>query len=447
MKAVIIGNGTSGKSANKLMKKLGYQTFVVDDKKTRLTQKLCEKLLFGLDILVLSPGVSSEHVLVREAKEKNIEVVSEFEVGARLISSKVIAITGTNGKTTTVSLTGELLQKEGRHVYVGGNIGTAVSSFCAQVLPEDITVLEASSFQLENILHFHPHIAVFLNISPDHLNRHKTMQNYINAKMRIFEKQTEKDFAVLNLDDKPLMEQDFTSLRSEIYYFSTKKECKGCYVKRGCIYFSDGVTSVFVMRVKDIPLAGDHNISNVLASLLACILAGEKIKDLPPKVKAFKGVSHRLEYVCEVNGVTFINDSKATNVSSTMVALRAMNEPTTLILGGSDKGFDFDQLFGDLPPIVKNVVAIGETASKILHSANKFNISNVFYAKSFKEGVRLAFDLASFGEVVLLSPACASFDMFKNFEERGKVFIKIVRELEKSENRKIRNKKGKKIQA
>lgn len=446
MKALIIGNGASGKSASKLMKKLGYDTFVIDEKRVKLSNILINKLLCGLDVLILSPGVSIFHPLVLRAKALNIETVGELEIGFRFLSCKSVAITGTNGKTTTVSLVSKLLENGERKVYVGGNIGIAVSSFCMLPKPSDIAVLEVSSFQLESILHFHPHIAVLLNITPDHLNRHKTMENYIKTKFRIFENQTSKDFAVLNLDDKVICEQDTSFIKSEIYYFSTKNECKGCYCKNDSIYFSDGVVSQFVMRISDVSLSGEHNLSNVLAGLLCAILSGEKISLLSDKVKAFKGISHRLEYVTEINGVTFINDSKATNISSTLVAIKAMSEPTTLIIGGSDKGFDFDEFFENLSPLIKNIVVIGETKEKILSSAKKFNISNVFVASTFKEAVYLAYNLSSANEVVLLSPASASFDMFKNFEQRGRVFIKIVREIERIENRKVRGKKAKKIQ-
>ena len=200
------------------------------------------------------------------------------------------------------------------------------------------------------------------------------------------------------------------------------------------------------MRISDIPLQGEHNLSNVLAGLCSAILFGEKIDTLGEKVKAFKGVSHRLEFVSEINGITFINDSKATNISSTIVAIKAMKEPTTLILGGSDKGFEYDELFENFSPIIKNIVAVGETKEKIVKSAKKFNVINVFQAKTFKEAVFLSFSLASENETVLLSPASASFDMFSNFEERGRVFVKTVREIAKIENRKIRNQKIKKEQ-
>jgi len=442
MKALIFGNGASGKSAANLMKKLGFDTFVIDDKRKKITPSLEEKLLKNLDKFILSPGVPYNTALANRARLNGTEVIGEFEMGTRMLSCPSVAVTGTNGKTTTVTLLGSLLEDSFDRVFVGGNIGVPVSSFCMETKKEDIAALEVSSFQLESSTEFHPHVAAILNITPDHLNRHKSMENYTRIKFKIFENQTKNDFAILNLDDPALVECDTSFIRSEIFYFSTKMCCRGCYCKDGSIYFNDGMNDRYIMSVRDIPLSGQHNVSNVLAALLLAILAGAKVELLPQKVKAFKGVSHRLEYVAEVGRVTFINDSKATNISSTIVAVSAMNEPTTLILGGSDKGFDFDELFLNMPSIIKNFVVIGETKNKILESAKKFNISNVFEAKNFKEGVYLAYELSGPDETVLLSPAAASFDMFRNFEERGRVFIKIVREIEKIENRKVRGKKS-----
>lgn len=443
MKAVIMGSGISGKGALKLLKKLKFDVFLIDEKKVKLSARLKEKLLSGLDILVLSPGICIDNLFVQEAKENGVEVVSELELGSRLIASKFIAVTGTNGKTTTVSLIGKLLEGE-QKIFIGGNIGRAVSSFSLQTKKDDQVVLEVSSFQLESTNFFHPHIAVMLNISTDHLSRHKTMKNYISEKLKIFRNQTAEDFAVINLDDDIVMEQDLSFIKSEIYFFSTKNECKGCYCKNDCIYFSDGSFSQFLMKKDDILLQGEHNLSNVLAGLCAVILQGANIETLKQKVAMFKGISHRLEFVAEVAGVTFINDSKATNIGGTIVAIKAMTEPTTLILGGSDKGFEYDELFENLTSNIKNIVVIGETKQKILQSAKRHNVANVFEAKTFKDAVWLAFELSTENETVLLSPASASFDMFANFEERGKVFAKIVREIAKIENRKIRNKKAKK---
>lgn len=445
MKALIIGTGISGKSVNRLLKKQGYRTFIFDDRKCNL-ELVRDRLFDGLSLVIVSPGVCLENEVVKLAKEKGIEVVGELEYASRFLSCDYIAITGTNGKTTTTSLVYDLFDKVLCQTYKGGNIGIPVSSFALDTEKEDKVVLEVSSFQLETIKTFKPKVACLLNITPDHLNRHKTMQNYIQTKMKIFENQTNEDYAILNFDKKTILKKYFPKIKSQIYYFSTKNVCKGCYSKNGSIYFNDGTESKFIMKTSAVPLAGEHNLANALASLLSAILYGETNFDhLRNMLTKFKGVSHRLEFVKEIGGVSFINDSKATNIDSTIVAMKAMSEPTTLILGGSDKGFDFDELFDNFPKIIKNIIVIGQTQAKIIASATKKGVSNVYEAKSLKDAVFLGYSLSKKGETVLLSPACASYDMFKNFEQRGKVFVKVVRELERVENRKISNKKTKKV--
>ncbi len=445
MKALILGAGISGKSANKLLKKLGYSTYLLDDKKKISYKGLLDRLLCDLSLLVVSPGVELDHPIVCLAKEKNIEVVGELELGFRFLKCPAIAITGTNGKTTTTTLAGELLKGE-KNVFVGGNIGTAVTSFALQTETSDLAVLEVSSFQLESISRFAPHIAVLLNITSDHLNRHKTFENYKNAKLRIFENQTEADYAILNLDDAVVMGINKEKIKAQKLYFSTKSECEGCYLKNGNIYFSFGGKTEMMFSASEIPLIGEHNISNALAALLIAKLLGYETQNLREKIHKFRGVSHRLEYITEIDGVTFINDSKSTNISSCVVAMRATNEPTTLILGGSDKGLIFDELFSAMPSSIKNIVVLGETKQKIIEASKRFSVSNVYEAETLKEAVLIAKSLASSGETILFSPACASFDMFENYEQRGKIFTKIVREIEKSENRKIFAKKRKKVQ-
>lgn len=430
MKALIIGNGVSGKAANKLLKKLGYSTYILDDNKNFKSIKLRDRLISSLSLLVVSPGISLDHELVKEAKKRKIPVIGELELGASYLPCEIVAITGTNGKTTTTSLVGELLNTND-NVFIGGNIGTAVSSFALNAKCSDRVVLEVSSFQLESTTYFHPHIACLLNITPDHLNRHKTMKNYIDAKLNIFKNQTIKDFAIINLDDPLVSSLNLRKLKAKVFYFSTRKKCKGCYVENNNIYFYDGKVTEFIMPVSELQLKGEHNLSNVLAGLMCGIILNIPRDFLVSVIHNFKGVEHRLEYVAEVNGVTYINDSKATNISSTLVAIKAMSEPTTLILGGSDKGYEFDELMLNISPVIKNIIVVGETKSKILAAAERCNVSNVYEANTFKEAVKFAAGLAEKGENVLLSPACASFDMFQNFEQRGKVFKSIVKSLKK----------------
>ena len=428
-KILVIGKGISGKGASKLLKDLGFRTYVVDDKKKFGFSYLKQKLFDGLSMVVVSPGVELSHELVVEAKKRGIEVVGELEFASRYLVSDNIAITGTNGKTTTTSLVGHLLSGGQRTVRVAGNIGKALSTVVLDSTMLDITVIEVSSFQLETICYFKPKIACLLNISEDHLNRHKTMENYIKTKFRIFENQEPYDKAILNLDDPIIMGQDLTAIKSEVFFFSLKTECKGCYLKDGKIYFNDGNQTKFVMDESLIALKGKHNIANALAGILASILIGETIENICLRMPSFKGAKHRLEYVAEINGVTFINDSKATNISSTIVAMQAMTEHFSIILGGSDKGYEFDKLFEDKNPLLKNVIVLGETKQKILDSVGRQGVSNVYEVKSFKDAVNLAYELSESGETVLLSPACASFDMFTSYEQRGDVFCNIVRGL------------------
>lgn len=441
-KALIIGAGVSGKSVNKLLKKIGVKTYIVDDKKKFKFKPLKDRLFSGLSFVIVSPGVEPCHQLIQEAKNRGVAIYGELEFATQFLCSQIVAITGTNGKTTTTTLIYEIL-KRAYSCFVGGNIGIPVSSFCLK--SHDVSVLEVSSFQLENISTFKPHIACLLNISPDHLNRHKTMENYVKAKLNVFKNMDKNGFACINKDDAFINALDLSFIKSKRFYFSTKVECIGCYVKKDCIYFNNGIEKIKLLNVNQIPLLGEHNLSNVLCACLVACLMGVDKKLLSNTIVNFKGVSHRLEFVCSINGIDFINDSKATNISSTIVAVKAMNKPTTLILGGSDKGFDFDPLFEYMTDKIKNFVVVGQTAPKIIQAAERIKMSNVFEARSFKEAVKLAYNLAGEGENVLLSPACASFDMFSSFEERGRVFVSLVREIEKYENSKISNKKKGKV--
>lgn len=430
MKALVVGYGLSGKSAKKLLKKMGYKVIVVEDDKSEKYYKIRDSLFSGLSLIVVSPGVKPDSEIIARAKENNIKVVGEFELGANQVFGDKIAITGTNGKTTTTTLAYEIMKSEFKSTFVGGNIGIPVSSFAYKTNSKSKTVLEVSSFQLDTIEKFKPHIAVILNITPDHLNYHKSMENYVKAKLNIFKNQDEKDFLILNKDDEFLMSQDFSSCKSQIYYFSLKEKCKGCYEKGGDIFYFDGKNNRFIMKTKDICLMGNHNIENALCAILSGILSDIAPSKIANVVHNFKGLEHRLEYVTKKQNVVFINDSKGTNISSTIVAMKAIKEPTTLILGGSDKGYGFDELFDSMPNNVKRIVVIGETKDKILMASKKYKKCENYQAGSMKDAVYLSYQLTRFkGGVVLLSPACASFDMFSGYEERGDVFKRYVKRL------------------
>ena len=442
-RALIVGNGKSGKSANKLLKKLGYITYVTDDEQKNLSKLYKrDRFISSLSLIVLSPGISVEHEIVKIAKKYGIDYLCEFELGVLMLNCENVMVTGTNGKTTTTLLATHLLDgSEYENVYMGGNIGIPVTSFSCDSSNKDIAVLEASSFQLETKKRARAHISAFLNISPDHLSRHVTMKNYIDAKMKIFENQTENDFAIINYDDKTLRELSL-GLKSKVLYFSTKEEVEGCFVKDESIYFKCGENLSKVASVYDLKILGEHNLQNALCAILIAILLGQDLKLIKKNLSTFTGVSHRIEFVMDIDNVSFYNDSKATNIASTIVAIKAMKVPTTIILGGSDKGLEYDDLFLNQYSNIKNYICMGETKKKIVETANKYDVSNVYEVDTMKEAIDLSFSLSKNGEAVLLSPACASFDMFSSYEERGKVFMKLVREKAKHvDKQKRKNKK------
>lgn len=430
MKALIIGSGISGRSAYDHLKNEGVEVLFAkaeDINSKTFDDGYLDRLFEGLSFIVTSPGIDSKIKLLKEAKKRKIKIVGEFELGANLIKGDVIAVTGTNGKTTTVTLINYLLKDSGKRVFLGGNVGVPVTSFASKTKNDDISVLECSSFQLESVQKFHAHIAVLLNITEDHLNRHKTMENYIKCKQRIVKNQTKNDYLLVNADDELVM-QNIPKTKAKIYYFSTKKQVYGCYAKRGCIYFNDNLVEKKLVSLKNIKLVGEHNISNIICSVLAVYLE-TKNEDLLKNIENFESVPHRIEYIKTIDGVAFYNDSKATNIDSTLVALKSFKCGINLILGGSDKGYDFDKLFSKMPKNVKNIAIFGETKNKLQASANKFGFKNYYICDSLKASTILSFELAKPKEVVLLSPACASFDCFSNYEERGNFFKKIVKEI------------------
>lgn len=434
-KVLVVGKGISGKSAINFLKKMGYEALAVDD--FDLTEKgdidkFLSGLLCGLLFVVKSPGVSYDSVIIKRALKENLTVIDELELGAHFLKGKTVAVTGTNGKTTTVSLIKFLLDGTGRKVLLGGNTGTPVTSLASGSEDCGINVLECSSFQLENLKEFSPHIAAILNITVDHLSRHKTMENYIKAKQNITKYQTGDDYLLLNADDEILM-QNIPQTRAKIFFFSTKNKVVGCYIRGKSIYFNDNLHEIKLAKISDIKIPGEHNLSNILCAVLAVFLLTNDIT-LFEKLPQFLGVSHRIEFVKVLNEIAVYNDSKATNIASTLVALKSFKQKINLILGGSDKGYDYDELFEKLPKNVKSIVAVGETKGKIAASAKKFGFDNIFQTNSFKNAVILCYKNCKAGEILLLSPASASFDFFKNFEERGNVFKKIIEEISLNEN-------------
>ena len=353
-------------------------------------------------------------------------VVGEIELAAQFLPGPIVAITGSNGKTTTTTLTGEILAAGGLLTLVGGNIGTPAISLAGRATLDTVIVLEVSSFQLETVQTFRPRIAVVLNVTPDHLDRHKTIEMYVDAKARIFENQKGDDFAVLNADD-PTCVTMAARTRAQVFWFSRQNEVKlGAWVRDGNILFRNGRGQREIMQVSEIPLKGAHNLENVLAAVCAGALMDCSPETIRQAVREFKAVEHRLEFVATIRGVGYYNDSKATNVDATIKALESFPANIHLILGGKDKGSDYSVLNELLRQRVKRVYTIGAAAGKI---ESQIKGVEVVQAETLENALRKANAVAKAGDVVLLAPACASFDQFKNYEQRGRVFKEIVRGL------------------
>jgi UDP-N-acetylmuramoylalanine--D-glutamate ligase len=377
-------------------------------------------------LIVVSPGVPVDAPLLVQARAMGEAVIGEIELAAQFLPGPLVAITGSNGKTTTTTLTGEILTAGGLSTLVGGNIGTPAISLAERAKPETVIVLEVSSFQLETIQTFRPKVAVVLNVTPDHLDRHRTFEAYVDAKARMFENQQGGDFAVLNADD-PTCVGMAARTRAQVFWFSRQKEVKqGARVRDGNILFRDGAQQREIMQVSEIPLKGAHNLENVLAAVSAGALMGCAPEKIRQAVRDFKAVEHRLEFVATIRGVDYYNDSKATNVDATIKALESFPANIHLILGGKDKGSDYTVLNDLLRQRVKRVYTIGAAAEKIESQVKGVEI---VHAETLENALRKANALALAGDVVLLAPACASFDQFKSYEHRGKVFKEIVRGL------------------
>ena len=381
------------------------------------------------DYIVISPGIPLDLSLIKEAKKLGKEVISEIELAYRLTKSKIAAITGTNGKTTTTSLLGYIVKKSERNVYVVGNIGEPMIGKINYATANDIFVLEVSSFQLESTFLFRPHISAILNITPDHLNRHKTMENYIDTKCKVFKNQTEADFTILNKDDKVTLKLA-SKPTSKVLLFSRNEVLQeGAFIKDGYLKIAFEGKERTIIKTNDIYIQGKHNIENALAASLMAYCLGVEAEFIKEGLKEFKGVPHRLEYVCDINGVEYYNDSKGTNPDSSIKAIEAINKPIILIAGGIDKGSSFESFVKAFKKKAKALILIGETAAKIENQAKAQGFTNIYKAKELEEAVLKAKNISLSGDVVLLSPACASWDMFKSFEERGNLFKSIVKKI------------------
>lgn len=442
-KISVIGAARSGIGAAKLIKKAGGVPFVSDSGNEIKLSDSIKKLndegiafeinehsgkVYDCDLLVISPGVPSDAEVIKEATKRNIKIISEIELAASFCKGNIVAVTGTNGKTTTTSLCGHLFNVCGNKTYTAGNIGVAFSEIAYDVKENEFVALEVSSFQLDFIDKFKPKAAVILNITPDHLNRYDNkFENYIASKLRIYKNQDENDYLILNKDDSVLNE-NVAQRKSKTFYFSLSEVLNnGAYKSADQIIYNSESKLEFAFPINEIQLKGNHNYANAMAVITAAKIFGfdnEKIKE---GLRTFKGVEHRLEFVREIDGVKFINDSKATNVDSVWYALQSFDEPIFLILGGQDKGNDYNKIKKLVEDKVKKIYAIGSSAEKIFNFFHSF--VKVELKVSLEDAVNAANKESRQGEVVLLSPACASFDMFDNYEHRGKVFKEAVNKL------------------
>ena len=446
-RVLVVGLGKSGVASALFLKAHGARVTVSDTKSgddlrneipTLLDHGITvetgghgERTFRGQDLIVVSPGVPIDAAPLVQARSLGEMVIGEIELAAQFLPGPIVAITGSNGKTTTTTLAGEILAAAGLLTLVGGNIGTPAISLAERAKPESVVVLEVSSFQLETIRTFHPKVAVVLNVTPDHLDRHRTLEAYVDAKARIFENQRSEDFAVLNADD-PTCVGMAKRTQARVFWFSRQREVKqGAWVRDGAIVFQDGsghekTVQREIMLASEIPLKGAHNLENVLAAVSAGILMGCAPEKIRQAVLDFKAVEHRLEFVATVRGVDYYNDSKATNVDATIKALESFPANIHLILGGKDKGSDYSVLNDLLRQRVKRVYTIGVAAAKI---ESQIKNVEVVHAETLENALGKANAAAEPGDVVLLAPACASFDQFKNYEQRGQVFKEIVRGL------------------
>ncbi len=380
-------------------------------------------------LIVPSPGVPLDIPPLKRARELGIPLWSEIELGCRWTAAPIVAITGTNGKTTTTALIGRIMDEAGKNVFVGGNIGIPFVSKAEELGSDDVAVLEVSSFQLEATEEFRPKVALILNITPDHLDRHGSMAGYIEAKARIFANQNQDDYLVLNWDDEETRKLAPRS-RTRVIFFSRKHKLEeGIFVADGQIVALFAGEHEPIIPVSDIGIKGGHNLENALAAVAAGWLMGVPAAVLAESLRTFPGVEHRLESVATINGVLYINDSKGTNPDASIKALEAYEQPIILIAGGKNKGSDFKAFAQIIKERVKALVLVGQAAPEIEAAVKSVGYDNYQIVSSYKEAVAKASQLSVPGDVVLLSPACASFDMFANYEERGRVFKELVQEL------------------
>lgn len=445
-RVLIVGMGKSGIAACQAMLKLGAKVSIQDSKEKENADPQLIAFLEGknvncyfheipehvadFDMIILSPGVNPELDFIVEAERNGAEIIGELEIAYRVARGNFVAITGTNGKTTTTTLTGEIFRNSGRKTHVVGNIGVAVISKALDAEEDDWLITETSSFQLQTVRYFKPEISAILNLTPDHLNRHHTMEKYGEAKARIFENQDCSDYCIINYDDKKCLKLA-ENCKAKVVPFSRKEELEfGAFLRGDDIVIKDEDGRLIeICSRKELRIIGEHNVENVLAAAAICYFAGIDREVISETIREFTGVEHRIEFSGELDGVKFYNDSKGTNVDAVVTALKAIKDNIILIAGGDGKGQNFDELAENFEGRVKHLVLIGRDGGQIADSARKYGFNDISFGKNMEECVKLAYEKSVQGDTVLLSPACASWDMYDNYEQRGNHFKDCVMRL------------------
>ena len=437
---LVLGLAKSGTAAANLLLQSGVEVRVNDfnaDPKDATVKDLLKKgatvicgshpisVLDGIDLVVKNPGIPYSNIILEEAVQRGIPIVTEVELAARLAENhKIIGITGSNGKTTTTTLVSEMLKASNEPVKLAGNIGIVATEVAQTLANDDKLLLELSSFQLMGVETFKPHIAALLNLYEAHIDYHGTREAYDEAKKNVFKRQTEEDFLVYNLDDERVVKA-VEEAKAKLVPFSTKeKQIDGAWIDNGTIYFKDEA----IISLDEVVLVGEHNYENILAAISVAILSGATKNGIQQVLTTFSGVKHRLQYVTTINGRLFYNDSKATNILATQKALLSFDKPVILLAGGLDRGDEYDSL---IPYVqhVKALVLFGETKEKLAGFGKDAQIERIEMVDNVQEAAKIAYELSCEGDVILLSPACASWDQYKTFEERGDMFIQAVHTL------------------
>lgn len=433
-KTLILGWGSSGRSACGLLRRHGREVVCFDDNEgdtvdgeieNRRGMSL-ENALEDIELVVVNPAVPDTHPIVRGARAKGIEVIGEIELGYRYFNGNTVAVTGTNGKTTTVSLIRDIFLKAGIDAYALGNIGVPFSQE-ADRLSGAVAVLEISSFQLETTSRFAPKYAVCLNVTPDHIERHKTFDEYVRLKARLFENQTKGDYAILNHDDA-VTKAFSLHINSEIYWFSAKERVKGAFAEEGKIYFNDGENTAFICDTSDVALKGQHNLSNVLAAVTVSALYGIKPETIAAAVKEFKAPRYRIEHIKTYKNLRIYNDSKATNIDSTIRACESMDGDTALIIGGWDKKISYENFFARLPEKVRHIVCCGDNSDEIIKWIPQYADYTVVKTATLERAVEVSLGYSDVSNL-LFSPSTSSYDRYSDYRQRGRHFDEIVKAL------------------